>query len=34
MKYGNIRLEERGAAEAAYNEARKIYDQVIKISSE
>jgi hypothetical protein len=30
MKQNNIRSEERPAAEAAYNDARKIYDQVIE----
>jgi hypothetical protein len=33
MKHANIRSEERSAAEAAYNKARKIYDQVIEAAS-
>lgn len=32
MKQGNIRQEERAAAEAVYDEARKIYDRIIKES--
>jgi hypothetical protein len=34
MKQGNIRPEERIAAEAAYDNARKIYDKIIKESGE
>lgn len=34
MKNFNIRPEERSAAEAAYNEARKVYDNIIKESKE
>jgi hypothetical protein len=34
MKQGNIRSEERAAAEAAYNDARKVYDKIIKEASE
>jgi hypothetical protein len=34
MKQNNIRPEERGAAEAAYDDARKIYDKIIKETSE
>jgi hypothetical protein len=30
MKQGNIHPEERAAAEAAYNDARKIYDKIIQ----
>jgi len=30
MKQGNIRSEERPAAEAAYDQARKVYDTIIK----
>ena len=30
MKQSNIRPEEHTAAEAAYNEARKVYDQIIQ----
>ncbi len=30
MKQGNIRPEERAAAEAAYNDARKVYDTIIR----
>jgi hypothetical protein len=34
MKQGNIRPEERAAAEAAYDDARKIYDKIIKDASD
>ena len=34
MKQANIRTKERSAAEAAYNDARKIYDRIIHNSSE
>jgi hypothetical protein len=34
MKQANIRSEERSAAEAAYDQARKIYDKVIQDSSD
>jgi len=34
MKQGNIRPEERAAAEAAYDDARKVYDKIIKESSQ
>jgi len=34
MKQANIRAEERNAAEAAYNNARSIYDKIIQESSE
>jgi hypothetical protein len=34
MKQANIREAERPAAEAAYNEARKVYDQLIQSSSD
>jgi hypothetical protein len=34
MKQANIRPEERAAAEAAYNDARKIYDEIIKTSDQ
>jgi len=34
MKQPNIRQEERGAAEAAYENARKIYDQIISTSTD
>jgi hypothetical protein len=34
MKQGNIRSEERAAAEAAYDDARKVYDKIIKEASE
>lgn len=34
MKQGNIRLEERAAAEAAYNDARKVYDKIISEASD
>jgi glycerol-3-phosphate dehydrogenase len=34
MKQANIRPEERAAAEAAYNNARKIYDEIIKTSDQ
>jgi hypothetical protein len=30
MKQGNIRVDERATAEAAYNEARKVYDVIIE----
>ena len=30
MKQGNIRAEERAAAEAAYDKARKVYDTIIQ----
>jgi hypothetical protein len=33
MKSANIRPGERAAAEASYNEARKIYDKIIEASS-
>jgi hypothetical protein len=33
MKQANIRPEERTAAEAAYDEARKIYDKIIREAS-
>lgn len=33
MKQGNIRPDERPAAEAAYNKARSIYDSIIKAAS-
>jgi hypothetical protein len=33
MKQNNIRAEERSAAEAAYNDARKIYDKIIEESA-
>ena len=33
MKQGNIRAEERAAAEEIYNKARKVYDEIIKESS-
>jgi len=34
MKQGNIRSEERAAAEAAYDDARKIYDKIIREASD
>jgi hypothetical protein len=34
MKQGNIRSEERAAAEAAYDDARKVYDKIIREASE
>jgi hypothetical protein len=34
MKQANIRSEERTAAEAAYDEARKIYDKIIREASD
>ena len=34
MKQANIRPEERTAAEAAYDEARKIYDKIIREASD
>jgi hypothetical protein len=30
MKHGNIRAEERGEAEAAYNKARQVYDNLLE----
>ena len=34
MKAGNIRAEERPAAEALYDRARRIYDKIIQDSSD
>ena len=34
MKQGNIRSDEHAAAEAAYDEARKVYDKIIEDASE
>jgi hypothetical protein len=34
MKAGNVRLQEKNAAEQDYNRARKVYDQIIKEASE
>jgi len=34
MKQGNIHSDERAAAEAAYDDARKIYDKIIREASE
>jgi hypothetical protein len=33
LKQKNIRAEERSAAEALYNNARKIYDEIVKDSA-